>query len=195
MTAELRSIYSGPIRRAAERLTAAVNATSALIYTDANGKSRMWDDPWGIQLLRRTDTGLVHNGGGQLALPASTVQGATNAEAFDFLTGRRYRISYFCRAWNGGGAAAYMTFLPYVDGVSKHLSMGDVWTSLDTGMPYTSVTATWFVDVGPVAVGADQVPAGNHTFQVVANTGPVPVTYTLYTLGSHFYIEDCGPIV
>lgn len=191
-TAELRSIYSGPIRRA---LQAADKRVSELAYDEASGFPRPWNTAWGVMLLRRADAGLPHSTVGRQDIAASSTGPLTNAESVTLFEGRRYFFRYFCRAWGintGGLIGGAILLRPYVDGVDRTVPMGDLHAQHANDSSWSQFQALWYFDCYAGASGIDVAPGG-HTLQVQVITDAAG-TYNFWTIGSHFMVEDVGPI-
>jgi hypothetical protein len=155
-----------------------------------------WNAEWGVQVIKR---GMAKElpetaSSGKLDIPASGVIGVTFSEPFAYVEGRRYRLSYFCRAWGvngGGGGACAAQIQPWVDGVSKVSAMSDCWVQKGV-LSWTDFFVEWIVNCGVGAATYDFTP-GMHNFQVVASVD-ANGTHNFWQGGSYFAIEDIGPI-
>lgn len=155
-----------------------------------------WNAEWGVQVLKRgTNHELPEIGvTGKVDVAASTTSGVTFSEPFTYVEGRRYRLTYFCRAWgvNGGtNTAATAQLVPYVDGVTRVSGMGDDWAQKGA-LSWQYFLAEWIVNCVAGAAAYDFTP-GMHNFQVVASADATG-THNFWTNGSYFAIEDIGPI-
>lgn len=159
-----------PIQLPADPALALEAATKQ--YVDAQSR---WNNAWGVVAASAPGTTVtVPAGSGAVAV--------TNTLTITMVTGRRYRLTFQCRASSPAAGPIAQPFLLY-DGATSIGGALDWWSYMPA--PYAGFVATCLLN----GDGATH----NYTVRGSQNGG---TSYTLYIDNpvSPFYIEDIGPV-